>query len=161
VACIFKDGCRDNSTKESRLEGELKHLSAVRQKNPNVVVLNKRFKAPINKAPPMKATVRPGMPKSYITSKVRELRQSELLNDGSCKHDPARFYAAMDAMWGGYSTVASIKVDTKISAKTVMEASSGYYLADGEMVYVHSDGSVCRLGINNEVKCPCKSTHHR
>jgi hypothetical protein len=158
VACIFQDGCRDNSTKESQLAGERDYLSTMRVKNPNIVVLNKRGKAPTNKAPPTNAIGRPEIPKSYITSQIRVLRQSGLLHNGTCKHEPNKVYSAIEMMWGN-SNIASIKVETKIAATTVIAASSGYYLADGEMVYVHSDGSVCRMGLNRDVKCPCKSIH--
>jgi hypothetical protein len=50
-----------------------------------------------------------------------------------------------------------------ISLKTITAAASGYYMVDGEYVYMHTDGTIARLDTANmhqyKQKCVCNMTH--
>jgi hypothetical protein len=161
VALIFQVGCRDNSTKESRVIKETDALSKLQKQNPKKVVLNKRGKAtPIKKTNATSDGRPKQLPGGYISKLLKDLRQRGLAHNEECSHDAGRVNEAMRLVYGGPSQGgAQIAVRYDVSDETVVAAYSGYYRVDGETIFLHSDGSICRISeTGTPVTCPCKNS---
>jgi hypothetical protein len=162
VARIFQSGCRDVSTKESRALMEVERLSTVRTMNPNVVVLNKRGKkltTPVSKKV-SSAPVCKRLPQGFIASKLKLLQEGGIREKGDCKHDPACVYSSIKLVYGDVGdSQARVAKEYVVYENTVVAASSGYYLVAGEMVYLHSDGSICRISFGENKRCSCNRFH--
>lgn len=134
----------------------------MRKNNPHKVVLNRRGKAtPAKKGERASATGVKQLPAAYVMGLLRALRLRGVLHDGSCYHSAARVNEATRLVYGNsHQGGAQIAVTYDISAATVAAAYSGYYRVDGEMIFLHSDGSICRIPQGDEgVKCACGAIH--
>lgn len=161
-ACIFTTGCKDSSTKESRISRELEELSKIRKNNPHKVVLNRRGKtAPVKSKENRSGPIVQKLPPAYITTLLKTLRQNSVLHNGRCKHNIDRVNEAMRLVYGtGGHGSAEIATEYDIGPETVVAAYAGYYIVDGETVFLHSDGSICRIPQSSEaVRCPCNAIH--
>jgi hypothetical protein len=158
---IFEIGCKDISTKESRISRELEELSKIRGKNPTKVVLNRRGKATPLKKTESRAPVTRQLPPAFVMTLLKDLRQHSLLHNGSCKHNAHRVNEATRLVYGNSSHGgAQIATAYEISPETVVAAYAGYYRVDGEMVFLHSDGSICRIPQTGEaIRCACNAIH--
>lgn len=55
---------------------------------------------------------------------------------------------------------AEIATECEISPETIVAAHSGYYKVDGETVFLHSDGSICRIPQTGAAfRCACNAFH--
>jgi hypothetical protein len=167
---VFDHGFRDQSTKQSRSQQEVVQLEKLRLKNPKMVVLSKngRKGGLLHK----KQTFVPRIPPSYLLRQLRALREKGLVygklnNDSSgsiskvCLHDQGRVADAHRMVYGSYANnVVEVAVEHDVSPETVIAASSGYFLVDGETLFLHSDGSVCRVSQDRATSCSCKFKHH-
>jgi hypothetical protein len=165
TACIFQKNCRDNSDKDSRALRETHALEELRKKNPKVMVLNKRGRAatPAQKKQSGASTDKQ-LPKGFIGKKLAILREQGRMESGFCTHNPAQVVAALKTIYGD-SSCGSMEVvrEQVIYQNTIVAAYSGYYQVDGETVYLHSDGSLCRIGnmaaSETPPRCSCRRVH--
>jgi hypothetical protein len=161
-APIFQNGCKDVSTKESRLSRELEELRKIRMKNPKKVVLNRRGKAtPLKKAESSGAHGIQLLPPKYVFQRLTDLRQCGLMHNKNCKHSAKRVEEATRLVYGSSSYgSAQVATEYEVSPETVAAAYSGYYRVDGEMVFLHSDGSICRIPQAGATStCTCNYFH--
>jgi hypothetical protein len=158
---IFEIGCKDISTKESRISRELEELSKIRVKNPTRVVLNRHGKATQLKKKESRAPVTKQLPPAFVMTLLKDLRQRALLHNGSCRHSAHRVDEAMRLVYGNSSHGGvQIAKAYEISPETVVAAYAGYYRVDGEMIFLHSDGSICRIPQTGEAtRCACNAIH--
>jgi len=140
---------------------EQEELCKIRKKNPNKVVLNKRGKATALKMSEYSVAAVPHLPRGYLMKQLQDLRQRCLLHNESCTHNAKRVSEAIRMVYGNSSYGGpQIAIKYDICAETVVAAYSGYYRVDGEMVFLHSDGSICRLSGDAETfTCACSAIH--
>jgi hypothetical protein len=161
-ACIFNTGCRDVSTKESRISRELEQLSKIRKNNPNKVVLNRRGKAtPLKKTDSHSAASTKQLPLGYVTVLLKTLQQRGLLHNGNCTHNVNRVNEATRLVYGNpFQGGAQVAKEYEISQETVVAAYAGYYRVGGKTLFLHSDGSICRIPQTGEAtRCSCNAVH--
>jgi hypothetical protein len=159
---IFDRGVRDITTKASRSLREQEDLCKVRKMNPKVVVLNKRGRVPtLSTTKASKVPVRVELARGFLSKALRDLQEGGLVEDGHCLHNPKYVYDSQRLVYGDYNAGASIVKESVIYPPTIVAASSGYYLVGGEMIYLHSDGSICRISqqMNTSLRCSCSRVH--
>jgi hypothetical protein len=159
---IFEVGCTDTSTKESRILKEQEELCKIQKKNPNKVVLNRRGKATaLKNTAKCSVPAVQHLPRGYLMEQLQDLRQRCLLHNKSCTHNAKRVSEANRMVCGNSSYGGpQIAIEYDICAETVVAAYSGYYRVDGEMVFLHSDGSICRIPADAEAfTCACGIVH--
>jgi hypothetical protein len=163
-ASIFHNSFRDLSTKESRNSRETEQLSSLRKKNPKVTILNKRGRNKPNNLVGVKSVSEDEikrLPKGFIISKLRDLRERDVAHDGRCRHSSELVFESLKLIYGDWNAGASVAKKKVVYEESIVAASSGYYLVDGEMVYLHSDGSICRISqdVENNTRCLCNMVH--
>jgi hypothetical protein len=96
----------------------------------------------------------------WIMAKYDALYDAEVAYVGKCTHDTTRALETSNYVGGvnsgdGPSVVKEIFYDEGIC----IASRAGYHLVRGNIAYMHTDGSLCRILEGSETKCSCGFTH--
>lgn len=88
------------------------------------------------------------------------------VHDPRRAHDCNSFLTGRGGMYGGNldgeemgKGGCSVQRDIGFSDSTIVAARSGYYMINGDITYMHTDGSLCIVGYPG-MECKCKWVHH-
>mgnify|MGYP003683979399 CR=1 FL=1 len=82
--------------------------------------------------------------------------------ESNCFHDRTAVRRACDYVNNRVEGGGGVTVKSEIvyDEKTHIASRSGYYIMGGGIVYMHSDGSLCRM-LEREQQCSCGCVHVR
>ena len=163
-------GKRDSTTKESVKQEELKAMRKIMNRNPGYQPVSKtgtKIKVPedvegVGKKVGSVAEEKYRSGKfGWLVARHRALVEGGHVHDTVCRHNPEMARRAADYVDGRVGGGgASLKCDIAYDEATHIALRSGYYIIAGEIVYMHTDGSLCRM-LQGEQECPCGYTHTR
>jgi hypothetical protein len=96
-----------------------------------------------------------------MVQKYDRLFDLDIAYEGKCTHDPVRACETENYVNGiNMNSGSGIIIKQKIvfDEAICVASRAGYHLVRGNMVYLHTDGSLCRM-LGVETSCSCGSVH--
>jgi hypothetical protein len=105
-----------------------------------------------------------GVYKQYNDFKSKGMLKSCNWTDPTCSdaiivHNPKRVYDAGDYIFRRGVNQNGLTGEYKFSSSTCIAANAGYYILNGNMCYVHSDGNGVLLNSSGATSCACGRIH--
>lgn len=159
---FFGGGYTDSSTKESREMKEKDAEKKLKERNKDKLVLNKRGRAvEITSSKEKHRDSGQKLPFQSLLMKFDALRTVGRSCPDICNHSSDRAIEATRIVSGiPYTGGAQVALSLNVEMSTIISSNSGYYLIRGDVVFLHTDGTICIIPSTGMTeRCVCGYFH--